>query len=76
MAADPRMAPLLVGMGLDEMSMAPSAVPLVKDAVRSVSHTRAKELAELALRCQSAAEVLEHCRRLTGELAPELLQLV
>jgi phosphotransferase system enzyme I (PtsI) len=76
MAADPLMTPLLVGFGVDELSVAPSAVPLVKDAVRSVSFARAKELAVLALGCQTGAEVLEHCRKLTSEVAPELLELV
>ena len=76
MAADPLMTPLLMGLGVDELSVAPSAVPLVKDAVRSVSFARAKELAVLALDCQTGAEVLEHCRKLTSEVAPELLELV
>lgn len=36
MAADPRLVPLLVGLGLDELSVAPAAVPKVKQAIRSV----------------------------------------
>jgi phosphotransferase system enzyme I (PtsI) len=76
MAADPIVTPLLVGLGVDELSVAPSAVPLVKDGVRSVSFSRAQELAELALSCRNADEVLEHCRKLTGEVAPELLELI
>jgi len=75
MAADPILTTLLVGLGVDELSVAPSAVPLVKDAVRSSSFSRAQELAELALSCESPDEVLEHCRRLTREIAPELLEL-
>ncbi len=75
-AADPITTPLLVGLGVDELSVAPSAVPLVKDAVRSVSFSRAQELAELALSCKTPEEVLEHCRKLTGEVAPELLELI
>lgn len=76
MAADPLMAPLLLGMGVDELSMAPSAVPLVKDAIRSVTMDQARNLAAVALSCKSAGEVLGFCRKLTGEVAPELLQLV
>lgn len=76
MAADPLMSPLLLGLGLDELSVAPSAVPLVKDAVRSVDYARAVELADRALACDSAVEVLGLCRELTREVAPEILELV
>jgi len=76
MAADPLMTPLLVGLGIDSLSMAPAAVPLVKDAVRSLSLARCEQLAQQALACKSGAEVLGLCRKLMGEVAPELLQLV
>lgn len=76
MAADPLMTSLLLGMGVDELSVAPSAVPLVKDAIRSVKYSRAKQLAEVALSCKSAVEVMSHCRKLTREIAPEILELV
>jgi len=76
MAADPLLTPLLLGLGIDKLSMAPLAVPLVKDAVRKVEYSRARELAQLALTCTSAVDVLSHCRKLTREVAPELLELV
>jgi len=76
MAADPIISPLLMGMGVDELSVAPSVVPLVKDAIRSVKYSQVKKLAETALSCESAAEVLDHCRKLMAEAAPELLELV
>ena len=37
MAANPRLTPLLLGLGLRSFSMTASAVPRVKQAVRSVS---------------------------------------
>lgn len=76
MGADPLMTPLLLGMGIDELSVAPLAVPLVKDVVRSMKYSRAKELAAVALSCKTAVEVLSHCRKLTMEVAPELLELI
>lgn len=76
MASQPLLTALLLGLGVDELSMAPSAVPLVKDAVRAVTMTRARELAELALTCKNGADVLGYCRKLTSEVAPELLELV
>jgi phosphoenolpyruvate-protein kinase (PTS system EI component) len=76
MGADPLMTPLLLGMGVDELSVAPIAVPLVKDVVRSLTYSRTQELAKVALSCKTAVEVLSHCRKLTMEVAPELLALI
>lgn len=76
MAADPVLAPLLVGMDVDELSVAPQAVPLVKDAVRSVSYKQSRQLAETVLVCRSGTEALRHCREVVREAAPELLELI
>ena len=76
MAADPLMAGLLLGLGIDELSVIPRAVPLVKDAIRSLEMPQASELADEALRCTSAEDVLVLCRKLTQEVAPEILELV
>jgi len=76
MAADPVMVPLLLGLGVDELSVAPSLVLLVKDAVRKVEMSQARELAERALACESGGEVLALCRQLTEKVVPELLELL
>ena len=76
MAADPLMTPLLLGMGIDELSVAPSSVPLIKDVIRSVTIEESKALASTVLACQSAEEVMGHCRSLTSRVAPELLELI
>jgi len=76
MAGDPVMSPLLLGMGIDELSVAPSSVPLVKDMIRSVTYEQARRLAGEALACRSSADVAALCRSLTKEVAPELLELV
>ncbi len=76
MAADPVLAPLLVGMGVDELSVAPQAVPLVKDAVRSVSYEQSRQLAETVLGCRSGTEALRLCREMVRETAPEVLELI
>jgi phosphotransferase system enzyme I (PtsI) len=76
MAADPLLTGLLLGMGVDELSVTPRAVPLVKDAVRSLDFTQASELATEALTRKSAVDVLASCRVLTQKVAPEILELV
>ena len=76
MAANPLMAPLLMGLGIDEFSMSPSAVPLVKAAIRSVRFHEAEELAKLVLASESAPKVLELCRQLIEKVSPEILELI
>lgn len=75
MAGDPLMTLLLLGLGIDELSMAPASVPAVKDMIRSVTWKQAQELARTALTAETAAEVLQHCCDLTGQVAPEILEL-
>jgi len=57
MAATPAAAVLLVGLGVRELSMTPRAIPAIKDAIRSTSANKAKQLAALALHRDSAASV-------------------
>ena len=45
MAGDPGMTVLLLGLGLDEFSMAASSIPLVKQIIRGVSMSTCRELA-------------------------------
>ncbi len=76
MAGDPLMTHLLMGLGIDELSMAPAALPAVKEMIRSVTLVQAKLLAEAALREETAAGVLTLCRELMARVAPEILELV
>jgi phosphoenolpyruvate-protein phosphotransferase len=57
LAGDALAAPLLVGLGVSELSMTPSSVPEVKAAVRSIALSEARTLADRALGCGTAAEV-------------------
>lgn len=56
-AADPLVARLLVGLGVHELSATAATVPEVKAALRTTSLVDLQDLAERALRCDSAAEV-------------------
>lgn len=76
MAGDPLMTALLLGLGIDELSMVPSSVPLVKAVIRSTLMTQCRELATAALAAGSAVEVMERCRSLAGQATPEILELV
>ncbi|MDE0840045.1 MAG: phosphoenolpyruvate--protein phosphotransferase, partial [Kiritimatiellae bacterium] len=76
MAGNPILTPLLVGMGVDELSVSPATVPMIKDSVRSISLAQAKAVAVEAAGCATPDEVMAVCRRLIAAEAPELLELV
>jgi len=57
MAGDPLAVPLLVGLGVGELSAAPSAVPAIKEIVRALEAGALEEDARRALELGTAAEV-------------------
>jgi phosphoenolpyruvate-protein phosphotransferase (PTS system enzyme I) len=57
MAADPVLLTLLVGLGLREFSMAPTAIPMAKRVLRGLRASDARVAAGRALRARTAAEV-------------------
>jgi phosphoenolpyruvate-protein phosphotransferase len=59
LAGDPVAAPVLLGLGLDEWSMNPPAIPLVKERVRTLSAEDSKALAERCLQATSPEQVRE-----------------
>ncbi len=59
MAGDPRMALLLVGMGLDEFSMNALGLPAVKRVIRSVSSTEVRQLVDQVLPMARSSEIEE-----------------
>lgn len=50
-------APLLVGLGIDELSMAPSSIPVVRKVIQSLAMTGVRELACQALGLDRAEEI-------------------
>lgn len=74
-AGNPVLVPLLLGLGVTELSASPGALPLVKDVVRRLRLTEARELAAAALTKPTGAEVLALCRDLVRRIAPEILEL-
>ena len=57
MAADPVVLTLLVGLGLTEFSMAPTAIPLATQALRRLHAQDAVRVAARTIRARTAAEV-------------------
>jgi phosphotransferase system enzyme I (PtsI) len=74
MAGDPIMTPLLIGLGVDELSTAPALVTQVKFLVRRLKYSEACELADFALNCESSVEILNRSQALTQRIAPGLFE--
>ena len=75
MAADPLLVPLLIGLGVDELSVSPSQAPVIKDVIRKLYYSGAVELAQKALKSTSPEHVEQLCHDLIKEIAPEVLEL-
>lgn len=59
LGADPQAVPILVGLGVDELSVSVPAIPTVKAQVRDQVLSKNRELAQQALVCATATEVRE-----------------
>jgi phosphotransferase system enzyme I (PtsI) len=68
MAADPVLLTLLVGLGLREFSMAPTAIPLAKQVLRGLHAGNAATMAARTLRAGTAADIE---KALLAFLAPQ-----
>ncbi len=73
-AGDPVLAPLLIGLGVDKLSAAPTLVASVKYIIRRLKLSEAQSLAEFACQCESPAEILDRCQKLARETAPSLFE--
>ncbi|MGO9246309.1 MAG: phosphoenolpyruvate--protein phosphotransferase [Verrucomicrobiia bacterium] len=73
MAGEPLFAPLLLGMGIDELSAASSSLPRVKEVIRRLTLREAQELAAASLHANSGREVLAMLNALLQRVDPDLL---
>lgn len=59
MAGDPLAVPLLVGLGVDELSLNPAGIPRVKAVLAGIDTSEARGLAKLAVELDDSAAVRE-----------------
>jgi len=76
MAASPELVPLLIGLGVNELSISPSSVPMIKDVIRNLRYSDCKTVAKNALQSGDTSEVLAQCRDLLSKRSPEILELI
>jgi phosphotransferase system enzyme I (PtsI) len=73
MAGDIALIPLLLGLGMDELSTAAILVPRVKRAVQSLTIPECRELVDEAFKLDTASEILVRCLELADKRYGDLL---
>jgi len=73
MAGDVALIPLLLGLGMDELSASATLVPQVKRAVQSLAIPECRELVEVALNLDTGSEILARCLELADKRYGDLL---
>jgi phosphotransferase system enzyme I (PtsI) len=73
MAGNPLYVPLLIGMGLDELSVSASSLPRVKEVIRRIKLSEAQELAAAALHANRSSDVQAMLKALLQRIDPDLV---
>lgn len=73
MAGDVELTPLLLGLGVDELSVSPALVPRVKSAIRSLSREECEKLLQEVLALDTPEAILDRSLQLARERYRELL---
>lgn len=72
MAGNPVATMLLVGLGLDEFSVAPAVLPEIKKIIRSIKYKEARKVAERVLTLSTEKEIKEYLASVLKEKLPDL----
>jgi phosphotransferase system enzyme I (PtsI) len=73
MARDVALIPLLIGFGMDELSVGSTSVPRVKMAVQSLAVPECQQLVQEVLQLQTSSEILARCLDLATKRYGDLL---
>jgi phosphotransferase system enzyme I (PtsI) len=73
MAGDIRLTPLLLGLGVEELSVSPKTLPKVGQVIRSLNYGQCHALAENALRESRSQRILDMSLELAKRCYPDLL---
>jgi len=75
MASDPRYTPILVGLGVHELSMGPVSLGIIRRIVRRIKMHEAEKVAMQAIKCKTAQEALEISEEFLYNVAPDIIDL-
>ena len=72
MAGDPLATVLLVGKGIDELSVNPSVLPEIKKIILSIKHKEAKRVADKVAAMSTEQEIRDHLSSIIKNKVPEI----
>jgi phosphotransferase system enzyme I (PtsI) len=72
MAGDPFCIPILLGMGINELSLTATSIPQIKKLIRSFSKEEAERDLENILRLKSSEEVRNYIQQITRDYLPDM----
>jgi len=75
MAADPIYSIILLGMGVDELSMSPVMIPAIKKIIRGVTWAEAREVARGVLRERRAKDVAAYLEKMMESRFPRMMSI-
>ena len=73
MAGDIRLTPLLIGLGVEELSVSPKILPKIGQVIRSLSYEQCQATAEEALKQCNSQKILDLTLSVARERYPDLL---
>ncbi len=73
MAGDPLYVPLLLGMGVDELSVGAANLPRIKEVIRRLTYKEAQDLAAASLHANNGRDVLAMLHALLERIDPDLI---
>jgi len=73
MASDIQLTPLLIGLGVDELSASTALVPRIKKAVQSLDSGACKQLVQEVLAMDDSSAILDRARSMAREHYAELI---
>ncbi len=71
MAGDPIFVPLLIGLGIDELSVNPSSVLTIKDTIRKLKYSECCHLAKMAMTTEATVDIQELFGSLSQKSSPD-----
>ena len=75
-AADPRFTPILLGLGVLELSMSPNAIAEVRGVIRKTSMLASEHLAKIALSASDPEDVMVLAKEHIQSVAPEIASIL
>ena len=75
LAGDPLFTPLLVGLGVQELSMSPGALPAIRRTIRRLSMAEAEALVQDIRQAADSNYTATRCKDLIARIAPSIAKM-